>query len=261
MSTDLMKKVDSLEQAIKTERGSVSASLKVSLVFYGLMVVIVLGYTSYVTSKFEEMATPSTVAALVAEQMQSRVPSIREYLVKNTKAKAPEWAAKVVDYSGEIVPQIEAMAKNGIDSATESMMTEIKAQYMPQLQDYLQNNLDRVFANHDVVNDEDMVKQLASLLIDDVDRELNQVFSNRYYKQLEDVRAEIIKISTKPNDKLTMKEMAEKRVLIDWMFLTEYGVVGDNYFIDFVKFFSSVGNLADETLADFGHLAVEDHVK
>lgn len=237
-NADLIAKLDALDKTIQDERNKVSSNIKLAAFAYGIIVILVFGYTTFITLRYREMATPKTVAVIVSDAAKNKIPLMSGYLHEHAKTQAPAWADRGFEYLHTMVPEIEKLAKTQIDDIIDGVIKHTQDNYVPQLSKYLDEHVDRLFSNKDVVTDHKLARGISQLLVDELNREIDKVVHDKFYTKISDLRKDVEVIAAKPKERLTKKEDAERRVLLYWMFLVKYGDPGDSKFIESLKFVS-----------------------
>jgi hypothetical protein len=238
MDTEMLKRLESLEKAVATERQKTEKGMMITLVVYGLLVLFVIGYTTYIKNALKSVATPESVAALLSSQVEDRIPQLKEYIKDNAKTQAPIWAAKAVDYTIDMIPQLESIAKDQIDVLVVSLISQFRDEYMPDVVKFCTENLDIAFKNADIVSDEEMAKAVSGILVEELEREVDNLLTDKFFFKMKELRKEIDKIATTPDAQMNRRELAEKRVILYWTFLVNHAEIGESRFLDMIRFAS-----------------------
>jgi hypothetical protein len=74
---------------------------------------------------------------------------------------------------------------------------------------------------HSDVTDERVANELAKIMVDDIGKELDSFMNDKVKWRIGKLRAELDRISRKPYNELTKKEAAERRLIVNWVYLME----------------------------------------
>ncbi len=220
--SDLKKQLDSLDELIKKDRSSVNTSIAWTAIIYTILVIIAFGYVIAFACWFKQLASPNNFAIMISDKIEERLPEIKNYLIQQSKEKTPELAGQTVKYALESIPQVESLLKGQIDLAAAQLMNEFNGQYVPKITEHMQEVIAKVYKDKDIVSDKNLAKELAALMAKEIDKELNALLLHDYFSQLEYLKAEVAKISNKPESQMTKKEYSEKKLLLYWLFLERH---------------------------------------
>jgi hypothetical protein len=238
MDAELLKKLEALEKSIVQDKQRAEKSFVTTLVIYGILLIFVIGYTTFLTNSLRATATPETVAAFLGSAVEEQIPELKTYIKENAKTQAPIWAAKAVDYTIDMIPQLESIAKEQIDVLVTSLINQFRNEYMPDVVKFCRENLDMAFKNADIVSDEEMAKAVSGILVEELEDEVDKLLTDKFFFKMKELRKEIDRIATTPDSNMTRRDLAEKRVLLYWTFLVDHAETGQSHFLDAIRFAS-----------------------
>lgn len=238
--SEIDRKIQDISKTIEQTRFKVDTSVRSTAICYIIIIVLFTVYTIWTGSKIRELATPANIAAMISSKFSERLPELKQTMIEQAKTQAPIMAANTVDMAVNAIPGLEDLAKVQIDATIESVINTAFKEMLPQLQEACKQVLDKVAENKDMVKDSNVSKAVAAELANRIDAELNKIIDNAFYTRLSEFRQEIADMAAKPEKKLTLKELAEKRVIIYWMFLVENEEIGTSPLVESLRFFDGI---------------------
>lgn len=215
------QKIDALSKELKKRKDKAISSAKLAAKIYGILVIFVFGYTWFIFGKLQASVTPDSISAVVNNTLVSNIPAIREKMIDYSKEQGPVLAEKAVEAAHEAIPQVEDIIKKVIDEQVEILITEMKTEIFPQFVDILRKNADEINQHAEVLTDELAVQELAKIIAGELENEIN--YHINAFKTVHELRDQLDKLATKPSDGLTQKEAAERKVLVNWLYLVKNG--------------------------------------
>lgn len=221
---ELIAKVDHLAKVIQEKKGKAIGTTKMYAIIYGVIVLFVFGYTSIIFAKIKEYSTPDNISALVKNKIKESLPSLNQALVSQAKKNAPIIAERAVEAVNESIPKIEDLVKNLIDDNAKKIILQIKGDMFPKFHKILKDNAKAINDSADALTDEKTAKEIAKTLVKEIEREIDyNIIGDEFYKKLDSFRVELEKVATKPANTLTMKEAAERKIIVNWIYLIKNG--------------------------------------
>ena len=221
---ELLAKVDHLSKVMQEKKNKAINTTKMYAIVYGVIVLFVFGYTWIIFAKLKEYSTPDNISALVKNKIKDSLPGLNQALVSQARKNAPIIAERAVEAVNEAIPRIEDLIKNVIDDNAKKIILQIKGDMFPKLHKILKENAKAINDSADALTDENTAKEIAKSLVKEIEREIDyNIIGDDFYKKLDSFRAELEKIATKPANKLTMKEAAERKIIVNWLYLIKNG--------------------------------------
>ena len=221
---ELLAKVEHLSRVMQEKKSKAVSTTKMYAIVYGVIVLFVFGYTSVIFAKLKEYSTPDNISALVKNKIKDSLPGLNRALVSQAKASAPIIAERAVAAVNEAIPRMEDIVKNIIDENARKIILQIKGDIFPKFNKILKDNAKAINDSADALTDENTAKEIAKNLVKEIEREIDyNIIGDEFYKKLDSFRGELEKIATKPANKLTMKEAAERKIIVNWLYLIKNG--------------------------------------
>ena len=221
---ELIAKVDHLTKLMQEKKNKAIGTTKMYAIVYGVIVLFVFGYTSIIFAKLKEYSTPDNISALVKNKIKDSLPGLNQALVSQARKNAPIIAERAVEAVNEAIPRIEDLVKGVIDDNAKKIILQIKGDIFPKFHKILKDNAKAINDSANALTDENTAKEIAKTLVKEIEREIDyNIVGDEFYKKLDSFRTELEKIATKPANKLTMKEAAERKIIVNWLYLIKNG--------------------------------------
>jgi hypothetical protein len=226
---DLERKIDALAAQLDASRKKAVFSTKLTALVYGLLVVFVFAYTSFIVTHLKRAATPDNLSAVVKTTIQEMLPALRVNVVNSAKASAPQLADYLANLPKEVAPILEDRVKSLVDDQIDVVVTAVKTDLVPRLVEVLDANAEAIHLTTESLKDQSVASALSLLLVEELEVEMDKMFNDQFRRTCADLRDQLDQIREKPVDALTQKERVERQLLIGWVFLTEHGDAQSSY--------------------------------
>ncbi len=231
------QKIELLSREISDAKAKVNTALRSTVIFYLIIIIGVTVYTLYLGSKIREMATPQTVATMIGSTIKEQMPEVQRQLVQQAKTQAPILAKQTIDAGEKMLPEIEILAKTKIDAGVTMLVDHTVNKAMPVVLEHVKEKFDEISKHKALVSDKKMAETIADILSEEVAGELDKVFNASFYNALNNLQKDIDAIAQKAPGKLTQRELAEKRVIIYWLYLVENAEPGASPLAEVLRLF------------------------
>jgi len=228
-------KIQQLGKEIADARFKVDTALRSTVIFYIIIIVGVTFYTLYLSSKIQQLATPQTVATMIGSAVKEQMPKIQQQLVQQAKLQAPILAKKTIDSGEKLLPQAEMLIKSKIDAGVASIVDHTFNAAMPVLVERIKGNFDEISKHKNLITDKKTSEAIADLLSVQIASELDKVIDSAFYNELTKFQKDIDAIAQKAPSKITQRELAEKRVIIYWLYLVEKAEPGESPLVEVLR--------------------------
>ena len=224
--TDIDIKLNIIEEKLAAQLKKSKFSLKITAILYLIIVIFVIAYSSYVTSKFKALATPDTIAELLILKAEQSIPVITDYLKDNSHALADSFANQTVDYARSMIPSLGLLIQGNIDVFITRINDEFSSKYLPIIDEYFKLNKTSILQHIKTLSNEDAAKALAEELMERVNFGVLSTGSE-FNTAMVEFKQELDHLASTPNDKLTRKELAHKRAIGYWVYLVKHAEPGE----------------------------------
>ncbi len=214
--SNLKEKIDSLSKAIETEKTILESKSKWTAIIYGILIVIVLAYTLGLYPAIKNATKPEIVSNIVMQKALLSLPQFQAYLQENAVAESRLLGDNLVLSTHSLLEYLDDEADQYLNTLTDKLLKDVEAKYLPQVHDLIVHSF-KIMANEkDVIGSE---KELAStILANDFEKELNVVFDEKFFAKIAKIQKHIVDLLDKDNSELTKQELAEKRIMMCWLY-------------------------------------------
>ncbi len=233
---ELDQRLLKLSEEVTAAKGKLNTALRSSVIFYIIIIVGVTAYTLYVGGKIRQLGTPQTVAAMIGNAFKEKMPDFQRQLVQQARTQATIMAKQTIDLGERMIPQAEMLAKAKIDAGISAMIDHTVNKAMPTLLESLKASFDEVCKKKDLITDKKLAEEVAALLAARLAAELDNAIDVSFYNELNKLQQDIDAIAQKAPGKLTQRELAEKRVIIYWLYLVEKAEPGTSPLAEVLRF-------------------------
>ena len=224
-NNEILAKLDALTKEVEEKKKKAISNAKTNAIIYGVLVIFVFGYTSFIFAKIKELATPETIAMTVKEQIKKSLPKINDAIIEQTKKNAPILADKAVSAVHEVIPKIEDIIKEVIDEHAKVLVTELKTELFPKFSKIIKENAKDINDSAAALTDETTAQELAKIIVKELDQQIdyNNIIGDEFYEKFNNLTKELDSIASKSPAELTLKEATERRIIVQWIYLIKKG--------------------------------------
>lgn len=148
----LTAQLDKLERRIEDEVSKSKRSMTISVIVGIVLVVILIGYFSFMSSLVAEAAEPEGLAQMASVEINERIPEVSKQLEQTAKEQAPELVNAAINYVvDEQLPGARKAAEDTIKKEVEAALDKYEAE--------ITTTVDETMDKH-----RENIKQLASQL-------------------------------------------------------------------------------------------------
>ena len=243
MNDELRTKLEILTIEVKRQHKRSKASFYNVIIFCFIILVFFSLYLALLNYKIREIATPSTVAVLIADQFRSTHLPIgqrkKPYAEIQNDARDMAQAAMfaspvVVPALGDCVRQIQTQD-----------MTDTVSHLMPLIQNEIAKNLEKILAGKEL-NPQRAAQNVMNLI---PEAELEKTVTDTYRFSFEHLIARLVYFRKADPRTLTRKDLCEKDLLLCWLYWEEKDRFKDaRYIAPFFETAELLFKLSAETL-------------
>lgn len=219
---DIKAKLDALSQRLEKAGSKYSTGNKIISVAYVVVILIVIAYTTIITAKLREYATPKNVAQDISAQVIASLPKMQFAIEREIRQNLPMWTDRMMEQIYEYIPRCEKMVIDAIDTQADTLIAQAKMNYLPEITAYFKTNIKESLKNADILKDETLAKSMAHGMIEDIEAEMDRIINREFFSRLDALHQELVSITRKPKAQLTLREDAERRALLNSVFLVYY---------------------------------------
>ncbi|HBM17468.1 MAG TPA: hypothetical protein DD381_14160 [Lentisphaeria bacterium] len=218
---DTTSRIESLEKSIDSQLKKSKTSLIAVIAVYIVLVIIVLGYTTFIVTYTKALAKPPVVAEFIISNIQTKVPALTQTLKDNSKAYGSFLAKQTLAYIKSFIPLLANMARGQLDNTVEVINSQMNENYLPLINEYFKLNKDKINEMFRDMTDEQIATQLNEMMYEELDRNA-ELLNAPIGDSINQLKARIDKLANTPNSQLNNQELAQKRVIAYWIYLVKY---------------------------------------
>jgi len=221
---DLELKINSLATKIEDLRAKSNKSTRIATIVYIVLVVFVFGYTAVIMNMLKKKATADSISAIAKVKINDSLltDGNRQWVLDYCKEQTPLIADGLVTLThDQLIPSIKVKIKNQLDGQIDGIIARLEKDVYPELNKVLSEHVEEL-KKHSDLTDEKVASELAKLLAKDLDKEMGKFINDKLKSRMDILSKELDRISSKKYSELTAKEAAERRMIVNWVFLMEH---------------------------------------
>jgi hypothetical protein len=246
-NANLEARVASLETYVAQEQQRLEKSLAMTFWTFVTLVVIVAGYTLYVTPMLQSMTGEDAILEY-AKGALNAIPSQREALLRNYDDNADQWADQVVTKLIEQVDGLEVQAKALISSQADAVAEKIQKEVAPTFADALKEHTVELKEKHKDLSDPAMGQAVVDIFLEVIEEDLQDYLNTHFVAKVNDLQMNLENLA-RPKGEVTRKQDAERRFLQYWVHLADTLEVGDSPFKGLLEAIKVKFEIGDKDLA------------
>jgi hypothetical protein len=234
---DLENKFKQLSQKIEKMQQQSLSSTKTTMVGYIIVIIFVFAYTSFLMQWIKKEVTADNLSAQMKIMVEGNIltDANREKMVTYCQNQAPVWADGLVQMThDQLIPMMKLKVKSIVDNTTDNGISILKRDLFPEIKRLMEANANDL-SKHKDITDPYIAKEIAKILADESEREMNTFINDKVKKRINNLREQLDKMSATPYSKLTRKEAAERRLIVNWVYLMEHDEAPSDMFGEFMK--------------------------
>ncbi|NMA42268.1 MAG: hypothetical protein GX946_02680 [Oligosphaeraceae bacterium] len=219
-------KLDQIVAALEREEKSIRFSYRLTLLGYILLVLIIAGYSLWLSARISKELTPKNAALLLNTQVCDSLPELRMKLKENMQPFAASIVTHTAQSVGELIPVASNLLKKQIETFADSIMDRLEEDHIAEIEKFCIDCLDEVFAKGEALTDDEIADALVTGVIDDINREMDKILSHETLAGITDLGERLKAIREIPVQNASKQQYAEKMFIIYWLQLLEKGEIG-----------------------------------
>ncbi len=217
MNPELKNQLEILTIEIHRQHKRYRSSFRNVIIFCAIILVFFSLYAALLSYKIKELATPSTIALLIADQFrEAMVPELK----KNVGTDMRPFAKDMAQSSLAVLPVIVPLSGNFFRDTMDQDLTRISNELGNQYTAAHKQEIDRIFKNQTnapVFATDAAEKIAASVPEEEIKRIVNTYFTfslGHFCEQLRNIRR-------KNPAELSRKEVCQRDLVLCWLYLSE----------------------------------------
>jgi len=218
---ELHIKIEKLEQDITKQLKKAKLNVFFTIIVYIILAGFIMMYTTFVMYTFKEVATPEVIAELLVGSVQDGVPALTEDINSHSDKYAEMLAKMTIEYARNTIPEVKILIKNYLNNVANVINNEMNTRCYPIISEYFKIHKADILEAFNTMTDQEAMAHVINQLINELD-ECIDILRLPTIESINNLKADISRLAITPNDKLTKRELAEKRLIAYWMFLLKH---------------------------------------
>ena len=214
MDKQLKEKFDDLNSYVQELEDKVKKGTKVNVAIYSILSLLFLVYAIYIPREVNRYTSPEEGPETLISLIESSLPEDEE-LLGQAKSEIPGMVEDGLDQIWNMIPTGEAMLIDGMNGMAEQLVEVIKKDVGPDLTQFLVEQVVLLKEKHP-----DLTKADAKNLFNEAARiHLCETLTKMVKEGKWEIMSYKVQLQKyrKPDNKMTAKEYAEKRVLLSFI--------------------------------------------
>ena len=214
MDKKLQEKFDDLNSYVQELEDKVKKGTKINIAIYGILSILFLIYAIYIPREVNRYTSPEEGPETLVSLIESSLPDDEEML-SHAKSEIPTAIADGLDQLWNMIPTGEQMIIDGMNGMTEQMLAVMNKEIGPDLTQYMVEQVAIIKEKNP-----DLSRQDAKNLFNEAARiHLRETLSKMVKEGKWEIMSYKVQLQKyrKPDNKMTAKEYAEKRVLLSFI--------------------------------------------
>lgn len=214
MNKQLQEKFDDLNSYVQELESKVKKGTKINIVIYSALSILFLIYAIYIPAEVKRYTSPEEGPETLVSLIESSLPDDEE-LLEHARSEIPGTVEDGLDQLWNMIPTGEQMLIEGMNGMTEQMLEVMNKEIAPDLTQYLVEQVALIKEKHP-----DLSKKDAKNLFNEAARiHLRETLGNMVKDGKWEIQSFKLQLQKyrKPDNKMTAKEYAEKRVLLSFI--------------------------------------------
>jgi hypothetical protein len=213
-------KITTLENLLEGRERKLYKKIRNSIIIYIVLVIFVIAYTSFVVTQIKKMTTVEYAFEIIKGTMSEHTTTLRNKGIEKIKANSDMWATNLVQQIVDIIPLLEKPIIAMFDDMTNYIVLHVEHVLVPAFTATLRENSAELKARYNDFEDEEKMQGLSYIFVEIFENEMDKYINAKFVSEVFNLQKKLRELSSN-NVKLTKKEDAQRRILINWMYLTD----------------------------------------
>lgn len=218
---ELLAKQNELLNSLKSLKESFRSSLTFFTAVYAILLLFVIGYTSYVYFQVSHLATPASIAQLIVNSVHDQLPEFRQNIRKQMTPMAARVAEASLDAAADMIPNMGQYTRNLITLKADELLEDFKVDHFPAIEKAVDEAVGNVLADKAKIKDHTLGDELSAAIVESVNQEMDKVINKDFYASVTDLQTTLDTLRSKPVKDMTRREYSEFSFILCWVRLNE----------------------------------------
>lgn len=248
--TGLEQKIIELQTLVEEKEKRYTRSIVRTTVIYVILLLLVLGYTTFIYHSIKNAATPEALAGLLVDFARERMPDAVMTLRKELRPAGERLGKKSVDMLLDAIPQVGNIVRDMVGTQINDMLTYVEDKQMPVLYSLIDEQIADVLKAHKQTRDEKLLDFFPEIAAEKISEEMKKVLTADVFNGIQDLEKQLQFLHDTPNQKLLRRQYCEKMLIVYWVYLCDQAETGtpDGSLASFAKLLNHSMNDLSEKL-------------
>ena len=243
-------KLAAVEQLLSDREEKLRKKLTLTSIIYAVLVLFTAGYTLLIIPLIKKKTSPDAASEYAIAWALTHMSNVRINTGEQLRENSQELSKTIVKQTIELIPKFEEPLLGVVNNSVNYIVDQIEVVLIPAFTKALQKNSDELKRSYKDFEDEEKMQGLALVLVEILEKELDLYINEAFIKEVFELKKRLLELG-KPGVELTKKEIAQRDVLINWIYLSNNQATGGSAFYDLVeRMKTEVNNLIHDEKKD-----------
>ena len=213
-------KITGLEDLLEERERKLYKKIRNSIMIYVVLVIFVIAYTSFVVTQIKKLTTVEYAFEIIKGTMSEQVTTLRNKGTQKIKENSDMWATNLVIQIVDTIPLLEKPVLMIFDDMTNYIVLHVENVLVPAFTANLRENAEELKSRYKEFQDEEKMQGLSYIFVEIFENEMDKYINDKFVSEVFNLQKKLRELSS-DNVELTRKEEAQRRILINWMYLTD----------------------------------------
>ncbi len=250
-------RIASLENLIQEREIKLNKKIKNSVIIYIVLVICVGIYTTVVGSKIKELTTIENMFEVARGTIAGHVTTLRNEGINKIKGNSDQWAATMVNQGIDVIPQLEKPILMVFDDLNDYVIQHVENVLVPAFTDAIRDNAADLKDRYNEFKDDEKMQGLSLIFVEIFENEMDKYINDKFISEVFDLQFKLNSLASS-NLELTKREIAQRKIIINWLYLVDNTKAGDSPLSSFISRFA---NQAKSLINNDDNLSEEEQNK
>jgi hypothetical protein len=231
--SNLNEKITSLTEEISVLEKKTKNWKNITLAVYIVVVLFVFIYTTVIFGLIKAHLSADNISATGKNLISTKLEELRPQVINYAKENIPVLADYAVDtIKTDIIPSLENQIFLTLDIHSAKLIEVLTKEVLPQLRKSVDEQVKIAIKNENILKDKDAGKEIAHLIVNQANIEMNKLFDHKFAKAVFDLKQRLKVLATKKDSEITQKELSQRKVIVAWLYMVNNDKTPDKIVMD-----------------------------
>jgi hypothetical protein len=226
-------RITNLENLIEERESKLRKKITSTKVIYGILVLVVAGYTLAIVPLIKKESSVDKMLEIATGMLSQHATNLRTTAVDHIKENSDGWAKLAVTSAMDSIPKLGTPILAVFDDLTDYIVQHLESVLIPAFTQSIVENAGELKDQYAEFKDEEKMEGLSLIFVEVLEDEMDKYLNDRFVTEVFKLQRQLHSISGS-NKTLTKREDAQRRILVNWMYLSKHGESGESFFSNLV---------------------------